>query len=126
MPAQATEGAAGYDLFADESKRIHDRAIISTGIAVKIPAGYVGIVKSRSSMAVKGVDAQAGVIDADYTGELKVVLSNAKWPNEVARIVEGDKIAQLLVVPCLHGAAVEVEGFEETDRGSGGFGSTGR
>lgn len=126
LPFQATEGSAGYDLFADESKMIRDRKLISTGVAVQIPQGYVGVIKSRSSMAVKGFDAQAGVIDSDYTGEIKVLLSNDKWPNEVCRIVKGDKIAQMLVVPCAHFDVVEVDSLDDTERGAGGFGSTGK
>jgi dUTP pyrophosphatase len=125
IPQLSTEGAAGFDLFSTVDKTIYctDRLLIGTGIAAKIPCGCVGIIKSRSSMAAKCIDVKAGVIDSDYRGEIKVML-NSDDPGEY-HIKQGDKIAQLIVVPILTDAK-EVAELDDTDRGGGGFGSTGR
>lgn len=125
VPVLSTEGAAGFDLFSTVDKTIYctDRLLIGTGIAAKIPLGCVGIIKSRSSMASKGIDVKAGVIDSDYRGEIKVML-NSDDPVEY-HIKKGDKIAQLIVLPILVDSK-EVKELDDTDRGGGGFGSTGR
>lgn len=125
IPARQTEGSAGFDLhtiapisiWPDEWQRI------KTGVAVKIPEGHVGIIKPRSSLAVRhGLDVLAGVIDSDYRGELVVVLIN--HGSERYDIQTGDRVAQLLVTQIVT-ASVEVGSLDETMRGSGGFGSTG-
>ncbi|RMG41138.1 MAG: dUTP diphosphatase [Candidatus Dadabacteria bacterium] len=121
-------GDAGFDLRALESVVLPAGAqmLVSTGIKVAIPDGYVGLVKDRSSMALKQIYTHAGVIDASYRGEVKVVLSNGGETS--FQIERGDRIAQLVVVPCLTGmtrVASEAD-LGETPRGQSGFGSTGR
>ena len=122
------EGDAGFDLRSVEDLLLspHTTILISTGIHLAVPAGYVGIVKDRSSMAVQSITSSGGVIDEAYRGELKVVLTNhGVLPFNV---VKGDRIAQLLVLPCLtKGEVVQsLTNLGSTSRGSGGFGSTGK
>ena len=129
-PTKGSSQAAGYDIYADcEATVTHDcSAHISTGIAVKIPDGYVGIIKPRSGLAFRqGVDTMAGVIDSDYRGELKVLLATHGSYYDVVSVSKGDRIAQLLIVPCLNQQDFKVvDDFDdETERGSNGFGSTG-
>jgi len=122
-------GDAGYDLYAVESVSIASgsRALIATGLHVEIPAGYVGLVKDRSSMAMAGLHTMAGVIDSSYRGELKILLLNTT--STEYEVQAGKKIAQLVVVP-YYGLDVEVasllDDLSESDRGQGGFGSTGQ
>lgn len=121
-------GDAGYDLRASEDIVIEagKQALVPTGLKFSIPLGWVGIIKDRSSMAVKRVYSHAGVIDASYRGEVKIVLSNGS--NENYSIKKGDKVAQMIVVQHLTDSE-EVLAEEElgiTERSAGGFGSTGR
>lgn len=122
-------GDAGYDLFALESVSLPagQRGLIPTGVHVEIPAGYVGLIKDRSSMAVAGLHTMAGVIDASYRGEIKIVLLNTNV--EAYQVTAGQKIAQMIVVP-VYTEALEItdslESLSITERGAGGFGSTGR
>ena len=125
IPARQTEGSAGFDLHAitpisiwpDEWQRI------KTGIAVKIPEGHVGIIKPRSSLAVRhGLDVLAGVIDSDYRGELVVVLIN--HGSERYDVQTGDRVAQLVVTPIVT-ESIEAAWLDDTARGANGFGSTG-
>ena len=127
IPKRQTEGAAGFDIHANIEAPIElrggDYVIIDTGIAVGIPAGYVGLIKPRSGWAAKnGVDTMAGVIDSDYRGPMRVILTKhdcgSFWINP------GDRIAQLVVVPYMS-ECVEVEVLGDTERGVNGFGSTG-
>lgn len=126
IPEQATPGSAGYDLCAVAGATIYPgrRLLIKTGLSLAIPDGMVGIIKPRSGLAVRhGIDIMAGTIDADYRGELCVLLINhgdAPW-----QFNAGERVAQLVVVPCYHGACIEVGSLEETMRGDGGYGSTG-
>ena len=128
-PERKSKLAGGYDLFSDNDEVIHivtgSPKTISTGIAVQIPKGYVGFIKPRSGLAfAKGVDHLAGVIDADYTGEIKLLLTSHSVYGEL-RVERGNRVAQLVVIPC-YGEAVElVSELEETERGDNGFGSTG-
>jgi len=124
-PIRATEGAAGLDLYADETITIpeYHRAWVSTGIAVAIAPAYVGLVWPRSGLAGKGLDTSAGVIDCDYRGELKVLLCNGS--HERKTVHAGDRIAQLLIVPVGMPNVVEVDALPPTERGENGFGSTG-
>lgn len=119
---------AGFDIRALENVIVPSKgqALVSTGLRVAIPPGWVGIVKDRSSMALKRIYTHAGVIDAGYRGEIKVVLSNEG--DTGYHIEEGAKIAQMVVLPCLmRGLVVESEAeLGATERGDGGFGSTGR
>jgi dUTP pyrophosphatase len=121
-------GDAGYDLYTVESGELQpgQSTILRTGLHVEIPAGFVGIVKDRSSMALRGLQTSGGVIDAGYRGEIKVVIRNLSESPQ--RITQGQKFAQMLVVPCFTEAIITVESLEQlsiTDRGTGGFGSTG-
>ncbi|TBR22729.1 dUTP diphosphatase, partial [bacterium] len=95
-----------------------------TGIAMAIPAGYVGLVADRSSLARKGIKTAGGVIDAGYRGEVGAVLWNIS--REPVTLGRGDRVAQLLLVPVATPAVKEVKALSESKRGKGGFGSTGR
>jgi dUTP pyrophosphatase len=127
LPAQATPLAAGADLSCVEAFTLApgERRLVPTGLAVEIPPGFYGRVAPRSGLAVKhGIDTLAGVIDADYRAELKVLLINLG--QETVSFATGDRIAQLIVE---HAAACDyawAETLTETKRGEGGFGSTGR
>lgn len=126
LPKQATEGAAGFDLQSAEYVILYpgQRLAIATGFAWAIPLGQVGMIRPRSGLAVRnGIDALAGVIDADYRGEVAVVLIN--HGTRPLDIEAGDRIAQMVVQPCMVGVTVECDELPSTDRGSGGFGSTG-
>ena len=124
-PIRATEGAAGLDLYADETITIpeYHRAWVSTGIAVAVAPGYCGLVWPRSGLAGKGLDTSAGVIDCDYRGELKVLLCNGS--HERKTVKAGDRIAQLLIVPVGMPNVLEVDALPATERGENGFGSSG-
>lgn len=129
-PAQAHPGDAGYDLHAAESVNLGagERASVSTGLAVAIPDGCAGLVVPRSGLAAQhgiGLANAPGLIDSGYRGELRVLLLNTDRGS--AYTVEvGDRIAQLVLVRFEAAAAEEVESLDETPRGGGGFGSTGR
>jgi len=125
VPSQATEGDAGFDLYA--ARRIvmvpNSQAILETGYAFEIPHAYVGIIKERSSMAQQRLYTSAGVIDSSYRGEIKVCIRNDS--DFVRTIRVGDKFAQMLLVLYLQGECEVVDELGETDRGVGGFGHTG-
>ncbi|MBQ3132731.1 MAG: dUTP diphosphatase [Clostridia bacterium] len=131
LPTRGSEKAAGYDLYAclDEAVTIlpHTTAKIGTGLALAVPDGYFGAVFARSGLAAKQGLRPAncvGVCDADYRGEYIVALHN---DGEVERVVApGDRIAQLVVMPFLSVEFDEVAELNETERGAGGFGSTGK
>jgi len=128
-PAYATEGAAGMDVVSavDMTLEPGARAAIETGFAIAIPAGYEVQVRPRSGLALKhGVTClnTPGTIDSDYRGEVKVILANlGQEPFAIAR---GDRIAQLVPAPVQRAVLGEVDTLDDTMRGSGGFGSTGR
>lgn len=125
LPKRGSAGAAGYDLYSDETITIHpgQRAMISTGIAMAIPEGYYGQVLPRSGLAVKhGIMTMAGVVDSDYRGDIKAVLYNAG--SVPYTVTMGDRMAQLVILA--HGEFAIVEGaLDDTVRGSGRCGSTG-
>jgi dUTP pyrophosphatase len=129
-PTFATESSSGMDIYAAEEKTIWNKGnygTVRTGIAVAIPEGYEGQVRSRSGLAAKfGVSVlnSPGTIDADYRGEILVVLINHGLLPYKVRL--GERIAQLVVCPVERAAITEVESLPKTDRGSGGFGSTGK
>lgn len=127
LPAYSSEGAAGADLVASEGVTVAPgaRAAVPTGLHLQLPHGHVGLVWPRSGLAVKhGIDTLAGVIDSDYRGEVRVVLVNhGGTPFEIK---PGDRIAQLLVQPVERAGFRRVEALAESERGTGGFGSTGR
>jgi dUTP pyrophosphatase len=130
LPEYATPGAAGVDLRAavDEETTLPPGGwcVVPTGIAIALPEGYEGQVRPRSGLALKhGVTLlnTPGTVDADYRGEVKVILINlGKEPFTVRR---GDRIAQLVVQPVARIVWRETSSLEETDRGDGGFGHTG-
>lgn len=130
IPYRANPGDAGFDLFAAEEVKVYpeDIVLIRTGIACEIPEGFVGLVCPRSGLANKvgaTIVNAPGIIDSSYRGEIKVIFTRIH--TEISYTVEiGDKIAQLVVVPCLSGPALEVDELSPTIRGADGFGSTGR
>lgn len=130
-PEYATRGSCGMDLSAAIGTsfvlRAGERALVSTGIAMQIPKGYGGIICSRGGLAAKKgiiVCNAPGIIDSDYTGEVKVLLQNIS--DEDYTVKTGDRIAQVIFMPVEAANLVIVDSFEETMRGSRGFGSTGK
>ena len=127
LPEYSTTGAAGADLRASEPALIAPgaRAAVPTGLRLQIPPGHAGLVWPRSGLAVRhGIDTLAGVVDSDYRGEVKVVLVN--HGEHPFRVEKGDRIAQLLVQRVERAAFAAVASVDVTDRGEGGFGSSGR
>jgi dUTP pyrophosphatase len=133
LPAYETAQAAGMDLRAavpeDEplTLRPGSRFPVPTGLAIALPAGFEGQVRPRSGLALKhGVTClnSPGTVDADYRGEVKVILVNHGEEDFVIR--RGERIAQLVIAPVVQAAWDEVESLDDTVRGAGGFGSTGR
>lgn len=131
MPTYATAGAAGLDLHAAlEAPRTlepGERAAIPTGLAIALPSGYEGQVRARSGLASKfgiALVNAPGTIDEDYRGEVHVLLVNLG--QEPYTIQPKDRVAQLVVAPVTRVETLRVEDLSETERGSGGFGSTGR
>jgi dUTP pyrophosphatase len=128
-PAYATVGAAGMDVVAAEALTLAPgvRAAVATGFAIAIPEGYEVQVRPRSGLAIKhGITClnTPGTIDSDYRGEVKVILINlGEAPFAIAR---GERIAQLVPAPVQRATLAIVDALDDTDRGSGGFGSTGR
>ena len=128
-PSSASDGAAGLDVVAAEDLTLEpgDRHAVATGFAIAIPAGFEVQVRPRSGLALKhGITClnTPGTIDEDYRGEVKVILANlGSEPFEVRR---GERIAQLVPAPVLKASFEEVAELDDTDRGAGGFGSTGR
>ena len=126
FPTRGTEGAAGYDLYANDSMIIHAgrRALVGTGISSEFDDGIVGNIRPRSGLAVKsGIDTLAGVIDSDYRGEIKVLLINHGTGD--FSVCRGDRIAQIVFGPCLHNVVEGAGMISETERGAEGFGHTG-
>lgn len=129
LPAYATEHAAGMDVVAAESLILEPgaRHAVATGFAIAIPEGYEVQVRPRSGLALKqGITClnTPGTIDADYRGEVKIILANLGA--EPFAIVRGERIAQLVPAPVLRADFNVVQSLGDTARGSGGFGSTGR
>ena len=126
MPIRAHAYDAGLDLFAAERKiiRAHDFEVVETATHVAIPAGYVGLLTSKSGLMAKHGLTCRGTIDCGYTGSIKAVVFNHSSTSYI--IEKGDKVTQLVVLPCLLPEPELVDNLEDTDRGDGGFGSTGR
>ena len=124
-PAYAHPGDAGMDLFAcaDMSLAPGETKPVPTGIQMAIPQGYVGLVWDKSGISLKGVHRLAGVVDAGYRGEVRVVMVNLG--TEPFEIKSGMKIAQMLIQPVEAPTIVESDTLDDTSRGAGGFGSTG-
>ena len=129
LPSYASEHAAGLDVVAAESLSLAPgaRHAVATGFAIAIPHGYEIQVRPRSGLAFKnGISVlnTPGTIDSDYRGEVKVILANLG--SGAFEVVRGERIAQLVPAPVLRAAFREVEQLDSTERGAGGFGSTGR
>jgi dUTP pyrophosphatase len=126
LPTRAHHDDAGLDLYALEGATLApgEGGLVRTGVASAIPAGHVGLVADRSSLAKRGLKTAGGVIDAGYRGELGVVLWNISGKPQ--SLAAGERVAQLLIVPIATPAPLEVKSLNETARGTGGFGSTGR
>ena len=125
MPERAHEADAGYDLRTPVDFDVYGRMsrTIDTGVHVEIPTGYVGFLKSKSGLNVKDNITGEGVIDAGYTGSIKVKLYNNG--TYVKSFHRGDKIIQLVILPIYTPELERVDSLEETERGDAGFGSTG-
>lgn len=131
IPTSGSERAAGYDLYVPKGVGVtgvnpKQTYKIDTGICMEIPDGYVGLVFARSGLATKKglrLANSVGVIDSDYRGSIGVVLYNDS--SEIRAISGGDRVAQLVITPCLTVDFKEVDKLGTTERGDGGFGSTG-
>lgn len=128
VPTRGSDRSVGYDLYSSEDAMVPcqaGRALVGTGITVVLPEGVYGRVAPRSGLAVKHcINVGAGVIDPDYTGEIKVILFNHGLKD--FEIKKGDRIAQLVLERCETPPIEEINIIEDTERGSGGFGSTGQ
>ena len=131
VPTMGSKFAAGADLYSAEDADVvigpGETKFIGTGLAMEIPEGYVGLVYARSGLACKRGLAPAnkvGVVDSDYRGEIKVALHN--HGKEAQTVEKGERIAQMVVAPYLSVNYEEADELSETERGEGGFGSTGR
>ena len=127
VPSQAKASDAGYDLHALEKYELSpgEREMFRTGIAMAIPHGYVGYIKPRSGLAARnGLDVLGGVIDSGYRGELGVILLNTDT-TETIHVSKGDRIAQLVIQRVQDVNFTERSELPASDRGEGGFGSTG-
>jgi dUTP pyrophosphatase len=129
LPSYASADAAGLDLRAAEAATLAPgaRAMIATGFAIALPRGFEAQVRPRSGLAAKhGVTVlnSPGTVDADYRGEIKVILIN--HGAESFAIARGDRIAQIVIAPVTRATLTEVAALDDTARGSGGFGSTGK
>ena len=129
IPTYGSEYAAGADLYSCEGELTFapgETKMVHTGLAMQLPVGYVGLIYARSGIATKRGLAPAnkvGVIDSDYRGEIMVALHNHS--NESQTIAASERIAQIVITPFLTVNYIESETLDETDRGVGGFGSTG-
>ena len=128
VPTRGSDRSVGYDLYSSEDAMVPcqaGRALVGTGISISLPDGVYGRVAPRSGLAVKHcINVGAGVIDPDYTGEIKVVLFNHGLKD--FEIKKGDRIAQLVLERCETPMIKEISIVEDTERGSDGFGSTGQ
>ena len=129
LPARVHPGDAGVDLYAAEAVvlGVGERATVGTGVAVAIPEGYAGLVAPRSGLAQRhglSLVNAPGVVDAGYRGEIRVILVN--HGAEPVSLARGERIAQMLVVPVAVREMLEVDELPPSERGTGGFGSTGR
>lgn len=131
LPTRGSQYAAGYDLYACLDKEINvpsgETVLVPTGLSIAVPIGYAGFIYARSGLATKQGLRPAncvGICDSDYRGEYMVALHNDS--NVERTINNGDRIAQLVIAPITTVEFNEVDDLSETNRGSGGFGSTGR
>ena len=126
MPTRAHEDDAGLDLYSQENQIVSakEAGYFDTGVHIEIPKGFVGMLKSKSGLNVRFGIVSEGVIDAGYTGSIVVKLYNHSGYDY--KVKRGDKISQLVILPIITPELEEVKELEQTSRGSGGFGSTGR
>ena len=126
MPTRAHEYDAGLDLYAAETAYIapHSWVTISTGVHAEIPKGFVGLLTSKSGLMSKHGLTCRGTIDTGYTGTIKAVIFNHS--DQVYKVTAGDKVTQLVILPIITPELELVEELEKTERGAGGFGSTGK
>ncbi len=136
MPTTAHDTDAGYDLYAPHDIRIPGAtrgiteavhigsAEVDTGVHIEIPTGYVGMVKSKSGLNFKKNLITEGVIDAGYTGSIRLKIYNMGWQPQT--IKKGEKITQIVLMPIIKPELKLVDSLDETERGNGGFGSTGK
>lgn len=127
LPYKKHDEDAGFDLSSDEDFTIEpwSKYLVSSGICFTVPQGTYGQIAPRSGMSMKGVFVNAGVIDRNYTGEVKILLFN--MTSEPLAFKQGDRVAQLIVKKIENPKVVDcINGLQSTDRGSGGFGSTGQ
>lgn len=126
LPTRAHADDAGLDLYSLEEVRLEpgQGTLARTGVAAAVPAGHVGLIADRSSLARRGLKTAGGVIDAGYRGELGVVLWNISGISQ--KIAAGERLAQLLIVPIATPAPVDASELSVTTRGNDGFGSTGK
>jgi deoxyuridine 5''-triphosphate nucleotidohydrolase (dut) len=129
MPTRAHATDAGLDVYAPATMapvtiQVDGSATIDTGLHVAIPVGYVGLLKSKSGLNVRHGITSEGVIDAGYTGSVRVKLYNMS--DALYTVRGGDKVSQLVVVPCITPEPMLVEALDATERGDKGFGSSGR
>jgi dUTP pyrophosphatase len=125
MPTRAHKNDGGLDLYATKGGWIFpkSRKVFGTGFHASIPAGFVGLLTSKSGMMLKGITSR-GTIDSDYNGEIRAVLFNHSW--KFIRIRQNQKISQLVILPIITPDLELVDSLDETERGNGGFGSTGK
>jgi dUTP pyrophosphatase len=125
IPTRATEWSAGLDLYADETMTIpeYSRVWVRTGIALALDPYHVGQVWPRSGLAGHGLDTSAGILDADFRGEIKILLVNGTPHRKTVNA--GERIAQLLIVPMARPNLIEVDALPASVRGEKGFGSSG-
>lgn len=129
LPVYARHGDAGADLrcTTDVSLQPGERCLVGTGVAVALPPGTVGLVTPRSGLAARaglGIVNSPGIIDSGYRGEIRVCLVNHD-PREAIMLAAGERVAQLVIMPFIAAEFTPVEALDETERGSGGYGSTG-
>jgi dUTP pyrophosphatase len=124
-PTYGTPGAAAFDIYASKSTIGTEKVIVETGISIEIPPGYEMQIRPRSGLAFKNrVHAFAGTIDSDYRGEIKILLMGEST-GQVINVFHGDRIAQGIIRPVEQVEFVQVDELSDTQRGTGGFGSTG-
>ncbi|MGF3055290.1 dUTP diphosphatase [Microbacterium sp. YY-01] len=129
VPVYAHPGDAGADLVATHAVALQpgERALVGTGVRIALPEGFAAFVVPRSGLAARhGITVvnAPGTVDAGYRGEIKVCLLNTDR-HEAYEVAEGDRIAQLIIMPVVHARFIPVEDLDSTTRGDGGFGSTG-
>ena len=126
LPNYANPGDAGLDIYSAEEILLkpNEKKVVKTGVKMAIPNGHVGLIWDKSGLAAKhGLHVFAGVIDSSYRGEIGVVLKN--FGEEAFKVEKDSKIAQMLIQPIVSANITEHDSLENTDRGEGGFGSTG-